>query len=48
MSIGRQEQDEYALRSYRLSAEAYKNGSIKDELVEVRIPQKKGWSWRCV
>jgi len=42
MSIGRQEQDEYALRSYRLSAEAYKNGSIKDELVEVRIPQKKG------
>lgn len=30
------------MRSYRLSAEAYKNGLIKDELVEVRIPQKKG------
>jgi len=41
-SISRKEQDDYALRSYHLSAEAYKNGLIQQELVEVRIPQKKG------
>lgn len=42
MGITRQDQDEYALRSYRLSTEAYEKGLIQDELVEVRIPQKKG------
>ena len=42
MSITRQEQDSYALRSYRLSAEAYKNKILQNEIVEVRIPQKKG------
>lgn len=42
MSITRQEQDNYALRSYRLSAEAYKNSVLQKEIVEVRIPQKKG------
>ena len=42
ISISRKEQDDYALRSYHLSAEAYKNGLIQPELVEVRIPQKKG------
>ena len=42
MTISRQEQDAYALRSYRLSADAYKNNLIQKEIVEVRIPQKKG------
>lgn len=42
MSITRQDQDNYALRSYRLSAEAYKNNLLQKEIVEVRIPQKKG------
>ncbi len=42
MSISRQDQDAYALRSYRLSADAYKNNLIQNEIVEVRIPQKKG------
>lgn len=42
MSVTRQDQDAYALRSYRLSAEAYKNNIMQKEIVEVRIPQKKG------
>ena len=42
MNISREDQDNYALRSYRLSAEAYKNNLIQNEIVEVRIPQKKG------
>lgn len=42
MSISRQDQDTFALRSYRLSAEAYKNNILQKEIVEVRIPQKKG------
>ncbi|XP_059350905.1 acetyl-CoA acetyltransferase, mitochondrial-like isoform X2 [Daphnia carinata] len=42
MSISRQDQDAYALRSYRLSADAYKNNIMQREIVEVRIPQKKG------
>jgi len=36
------DQDDYALRSYKLSAAAYKDNIIQKELVEVRIPQKKG------
>ena len=42
MSVTRQDQDAYALRSYRLSAEAYRNNIMQKEIVEVRIPQKKG------
>lgn len=42
MSISRQDQDAYALRSYRLSADAYKNNIMQKEIIEVRIPQKKG------
>ena len=42
MSITRNDQDDYALRSYKLSAAAYKDNIIQKELVEVRIPQKKG------
>ncbi|KAI9557023.1 hypothetical protein GHT06_016819 [Daphnia sinensis] len=42
MSISRQDQDAYAIRSYRLSADAYKNNIMQKEITEVRIPQKKG------
>ncbi|XP_065568646.1 acetyl-CoA acetyltransferase, mitochondrial-like isoform X2 [Artemia franciscana] len=42
MSISRQEQDEYGMNSYKRSAEAYKSGIMQREIVEVRIPGKKG------
>ena len=41
-SIGRAEQDEYALNSHRKAAAAIKAGKFKDEIVPVEIPQKKG------
>ena len=41
-SIGRGEQDEYALNSHRKAAAAIKAGRFKDEIVPVEIPQKKG------
>ncbi|MFZ6053330.1 acetyl-CoA C-acyltransferase [Halocola ammonii] len=40
--ITREEQDEFAIESYRRSAEAWKNGNFKDEVVPVEIPQRKG------
>jgi len=42
LNISRKDQDEYAIQSYKKSAEAYKSGLIKDELVEVSVPQRKG------
>jgi acetyl-CoA C-acetyltransferase len=41
-SIGRSEQDEFALNSHRKAAAAIKAGYFKDEIVPVEIPQKKG------
>ncbi|MDQ2855459.1 MAG: acetyl-CoA C-acetyltransferase [Acidobacteriota bacterium] len=41
-SVGRAEQDEYALNSHRKAAAAIKAGRFKDEIVPVEIPQKKG------
>lgn len=41
-SIGRSEQDEFALNSHRKAAAAIKAGKFKDEIVSVEIPQKKG------
>jgi acetyl-CoA C-acetyltransferase len=41
-SITREEQDEYAIRSYRLSAEASEKGILSKEIVPVTIPGKKG------
>ena len=41
-SISRNEQDEYAIRSYTLSKQAVESGVFKDEIVPVEIPQKKG------
>ncbi|MBK7910546.1 acetyl-CoA C-acyltransferase [Candidatus Pollutiaquabacter sp.] len=36
--ISREEQDAYALESYRRSVEAYKNGAFKDEIVPISVP----------
>ncbi len=41
-NIPRDAQDDYAVQSYERAAEAYKNGSFKDELIPVEIPQRKG------
>lgn len=40
--IGRQEQDEWALRSHEKYGEAWKAGRFKDEIVPLEIPQAKG------
>lgn len=44
LNITRQQQDEFAISSYKRSAAAYKNNAFKDELVPVNVPQKKGKS----
>ncbi len=41
-SISRQQQDEYAIRSYKLSQKAIEEGVFKDEIVSVTIKDKKG------
>jgi len=41
-SIGRSQQDEFALNSHRKAVAATKAGKFKDEIVAVEIPQKKG------
>jgi acetyl-CoA C-acetyltransferase len=41
-NLTRQEQDEFAARSHRLAAEAWKNGVFDEEVVPVSIPQRKG------
>ncbi len=38
----REQQDEFAARSHRLAATAWKNGVFDDEVVPVSIPQRKG------
>lgn len=38
----REEQDNYAIQSYKRSAEAWNNGKFSDEVVPVKIPQKRG------
>lgn len=40
--ISREEQDEYAIRSYRRSTEATEKGYLKNEIVPVEIPQRRG------
>lgn len=40
--ISRQEQDAFAVQSYRRSAEAWANGMFADEVVPVEITDKKG------
>ncbi|HJS25068.1 MAG TPA: acetyl-CoA C-acetyltransferase [Pyrinomonadaceae bacterium] len=41
-SIGRSQQDEFAVNSHRKAAAAIKAGKFKDEIVPVEIKQKKG------
>jgi acetyl-CoA C-acetyltransferase len=40
--ITRQEQDAYAISSYKRSAEAWQKGYFKDEVIPVEVPQRKG------
>lgn len=42
MGISRDQQDNYAISSYKRSAAAYANNVFAEELVPVNIPQKKG------
>ena len=42
LGISREAQDEYALRSHQLGAEAVKSGRFAEEIAPVRIPGKKG------
>jgi acetyl-CoA C-acetyltransferase len=41
-NISRAQQDEFAISSYKKSAEAWKNGAFKDEIIPVTIKSKKG------
>ncbi|MEX1188219.1 MAG: acetyl-CoA C-acyltransferase [Bacteroidia bacterium] len=40
--ISREEQDEYAVESYKRSASASEAGKFKNEIISVSIPQRKG------
>ncbi len=42
MKISREEQDEYAINSYKRTAAATEAGKFKDEIIPVEIPQRKG------
>lgn len=41
-NISREEQDAFAIESYKRSAKAWSEGKFKDEIVPVEIPQRKG------
>ena len=40
--ISREDQDNFAIESYKRSAKAWSDGKFKDEVVPVEIPQRKG------
>jgi len=42
MKISREEQDKYAINSYKRSAEAWKAGKFKDEVIPVELTGRKG------
>ncbi|MFN3801301.1 acetyl-CoA C-acyltransferase [Belliella pelovolcani] len=42
MNISREDQDNYAIQSYTRSAEAWKNGAFKDEVIPVELTGRKG------
>lgn len=42
MNFSREEQDAFALESYRRSAEAWSEGRFKDEVIPVEVPQRRG------
>lgn len=41
-NISREQQDEYAVNSYKYAAAATANGHFKDEIVAVSVPQRRG------
>jgi len=41
-NVSRRDQDNYALESYRRALDAIQTGRFQDEIVPVRIPQRKG------
>ena len=41
-NISREDQDNFAIQSYRRSAEATQSGSFKNEIIPIEIPQRKG------
>lgn len=41
-NISREEQDDFALESYRRSSQAWKNGEFDNEVVAVKVASKKG------
>lgn len=41
-NISREEQDAFAIESYKRSAKAWESGKFRDEIVPVEIPQRKG------
>jgi len=40
--FNREDQDEYAIRSYKRAIEAHENGNFKDEIVPVKVKGRKG------
>lgn len=42
MGISREEQDEYAITSYKRAAASWEKGKFNDEIVPVEVPQRKG------
>lgn len=42
MSITRQDQDNYAINSYKRSAESWRTGKFKDEVIPVEVRDRKG------
>lgn len=46
-AIGRKEQDLFALESHRRAVKAGEEGRLKDEIVPVEIPQRKGGAATC-
>ncbi len=40
--ISREEQDEFAMNSYKKSAKAWESGAFKNEVVPVEVPQRRG------
>ncbi|MDC3390656.1 acetyl-CoA C-acyltransferase [Flavobacteriales bacterium] len=41
-NISREEQDAFAIESYKRSAESWANGKFKNEVIPVEVPQRKG------
>jgi acetyl-CoA C-acetyltransferase len=41
-NITREDQDNFAIESYRRAAEAWKNGKFDNEIVPVEVPQRRG------